>query len=265
MKDHVYRYDTLVCGCGINTLLYCYRSSIPLVISQQQSIFQFDNIKGDFSFLGLPSDEVPTIELWNRLYIILSMSGKIINPLPTQSLRISGKKLTYVTSGNKKILVEFNKIINFEKEQEECMIYDWFAVKSGGQHNFEKLKDPENFFVQFLRFHRSLRKNVRGVKDVVAISKMKKNQLIDTNHTEGMARLKAISMMKQAGIRGRSNGISKRGYKLHYAIKLEHSHREVVPKVRYRMSLKKILQLEQVKGEMWKLTKNLFIPKTLST
>ena len=265
MKDHVYRYDTLVCGSGINTLLYCFYTTSPLIIINQCNVFHFETIKGDFSFLGLSNKEVLSAELWNRLYMILSLSGKIVNPIPTQNIRMDRGKLVYITDGNRKITAEYNKILNFEKEREECMVYDWFAVKSGGKHNFEKLKDPENFFVQLLRFHPSLRKNVRGIKDVIAVSKVKKSYITDFDHSETMARLKATKMMKQAGIRGRSNGTSKRGYKLHYAIKLEHSHREVVPKVKYRMSLKKILQLEQVKGEMWNLTKNLFIPKTHST
>ena len=265
MKDHVYRYDTLVCGSGINTLLYCFYTASPLIITSQCNIFHFETIKGDFSFLGLSNKEVLSVELWNRLYMILSLSGKIANPLPTQNIRMDKGKLVYITGGNKKITAEYNKILKFEKEQEQCMVYDWFAVKSGGKHNFEKLKDPENFFVQFLRFHPSLRKNVRGVKDVIAVSKVNKSNITDFDYSETMARLKATKMMKEAGIRGRSNGTNKRGYKLHYAIKLDHSHREIVPKIKYRMSLKKISQLEKNKGEMWNLTKNLFIPKIPST
>ncbi len=265
MRDHVYQYDTLVCGGGINTLLYCFHTASPLVITNPCNIFHFETIKGDFSFLGLSNKEVLSVELWNRLYMILSLAGKIVNPLPTQNIRMERGKLAYITDGNKKISAEYNKALNFEKEQQECMVYDWFAVKSGGKHDFEKLKDPENFFVQFLRFHPSMRKNVNGIKDVIAVSKVNKENISDFDHSETMARLKAIKMMKQAGIRGRSNGTNKKGYKLHYAIKLDHSHREVIPKVKYRMSMKKIMKIEPKKGEMWNLTKNLFTQKTPST
>jgi hypothetical protein len=221
LRDHVYQYDTLVCGGGINTLLYCFHTASPLVITNPCNIFHFETIKGDFSFLGLSNKEVLSVELWNRLYMILSLAGKIVNPLPTQNIRMERGKLAYITDGNKKISAEYNKVLNFEKEQQECMVYDWFAVKSGGKHDFD--------------------------------------------HSETMARLKAIKMMKQAGIRGRSNGTNKKGYKLHYAIKLDHSHREVIPKVKYRMSMKKIMKIEPKKGEMWNLTKNLFTQKTPST
>ena len=265
MRDHIYEYDTLVCGSGINTLLYCFYTASPLVLTSPCNIFHFETIKGDFSFLGLSSKEVLSAELWNRLYMILSLSGKIVNPLPTQNLRMERGKMVYITDRNKKITAEYNKLLKFETEQEICMVYDWFAVKSGGKHNFEKLKDSENFFVQLLRFHPSMRKNVNGIKDVIAVSKVNKENITDFDHSETMARLKATKMMKEAGIRGRSNGTNKKGYKLHYAIKLEHSHREVVPKIKYRMSVKKIMKIELNKGAMWNLTKNLFIPKTLST
>ena len=265
MRDHIYEYDTLVCGSGINTLLYCFYTASPLILTSPCNIFHFETIKGDFSFLGLSSKEVLSAEFWNRLYMILSLSGKIVNPLPTQNLRMERGKMVYITDRNKKITAEYNKLLKFETEQEICMVYDWFAVKSGGKHNFEKLKDPKNFFVQLLRFHPSMRKNVNGIKDVIAVSKVNKENITDFDHSETMARLKATKMMKEAGIRGRSNGTNKKGYKLHYAIKLEHSHREVVPKIKYRMSVKKIMKIELNKGAMWNLTKNLFIPKTLST
>jgi hypothetical protein len=264
LREHVYYYPCLVRGSTLNSLLYCYKTDTPILIEDCSSPFYFDEVKGDFSFLGYEGDSVRTVELWNRLYMMLSLAGLIINPLPTQNIRIDKGSIVCITQGNKRINITTDKVLKFEKEQKECMVYDWFAVKSGGQHNFEKLKDPENFFVQLLRFHPSLRKNVRNVKDVVAFSKIKKEEITDFNYSEGIARLKVIKMMKEAGIRGKSNGVSKKGYKLHYAIKLEHTHREIIPKMKHRMSLKKILELEQVKGKTWNLTKSLFTQKTLS-
>ena len=264
MREHVYHYPCIVRGSTINSLLYCCKTSTPILIENFSPPFHFDEVSGDFSFLGYSDQTVRTVELWNRLYIVLSLAGLVVNPLPSQNIRFDGSSIVYITQGNKRINISTDKLLNFEKELDECMVYDWFAVKSGGQHDFEKLKDPENFFVQFLRFHPSLRKNVRNVKDVIAISKMDRGDIENINYSEAMARLKTIKMMKEVGIKGKSNGTSKRGYKLHYAIKLEHSHREVVPKIKCRMSLKKIMKIEQAKGKTWKLIKNLFTQKTPS-
>ena len=262
MKDHVYYYPCIIRGSTINSLLNCYKTSTLILIESFNSPFYFEEVKGDFSFLGYGEGTVRAVELWNRLHIALSLSGLLINPLPAQNIRIDKKQITYITHGNKRINIMVDKLVDFEKELEDCIVYDWFAVKSGGQHEVEELKDPENFFVQFLRFHPSLRKNVRNVKDVVAISKIKKTQIDDFNHSEGMARLKSIKMMKEAGIRGKSNGTDKRGYKLHYAIKLEHSHRDIIPQIKHRMSLKKILEIKDKEEAAWKLKANLFTQKT---
>tara|TARA_R110000824_G_scaffold89748_3_gene219777 strand:+ start:1526 stop:2293 length:768 start_codon:yes stop_codon:yes gene_type:complete len=252
----------VVVGSGINSLLFCYRTEIPLLIEKIREPFYFDETQGDFSFLGLETKNVRTAELWNRAYVLLGMAGLILNPLPMQSIRIEDDLITYITPKNKKVVIQTNEIIFFEKERKQYMVYDWFDVKSGGKHNIEKLKDPENFFVQFLRFHSSLRKNVRGVKDVVAISRLSESQIIDLDYTEGLARLKTLSMMKGGNIKGAKGGLDRYGKQRYSPLKIEHSHREVIPKIQHHMSLKKILAAEQTKGKLWNLTKNLFIRTT---
>ena len=250
MNKHVYNHSTVVNGSGINSLLYCFRTETPLLMQRFQGPFYFEETEGDFSFIGLGEGSTRTEALWNRIYFLLCMSGLIINPLPTQNIRIEDNEIIYVTTGNRKVIVEIDEMIEFEKEQEKYLVYDWFDVKSGAKHEFDHLEDSKNFFVQFLRFYPSMRRNVRRAKDVVAISNLTKDDLVDFNYSEGMARLKTIKMMKEAGIRGKSNGISKAGYKLHYAVKLEHSHREAFPKMEYKMSVEEILNLEQSKDPM---------------
>ena len=58
---------------------------------------------------------------------------------------------------------------------------------------------------------------------------MNEAQLQDINYGENLARLKVTAMMKEAGIRGAANGYDTRkpDRRLYYAVKVEHSHREV--------------------------------------
>ena len=51
-----------------------------------------------------------------------------------------------------------------------------------------------------------------------------------TNDELGENNSLALKMMKEAGIKGQSNGTSKSGYKLHYAVKIEHTHRQLIQK-----------------------------------
>ena len=264
MKEHDYRYSSVVYGSGINTLLFSFVTGSPIIIGKEQPIFYFDTIEGDFSFLGLHPTNNDLAEVYNRLYFLLSMSGLLLNPIPVQNIRFNDNGLTYVTERNKRITINFNELVDFEEEEDINDVYDWFAVKSGGQHQFNELIDNSDNFVHKLGFHKSLRKNVTNAKDVISISQMNKQELSDIDYSETIARLKTIAMMKDAGIKGRSNGTSKTGYKLHYAIKLEHMYREVIPRKKYKLSLQQLLNREIKKGAMWNLTKNLFIQKTHS-
>ena len=71
--------------------------------------------------------------------------------------------------------------------------------------------------------------------------------------------------MKEAGIRGQSNGYNKKGLQLHYAVKIEHMYREVYYKYNNGHTIEDILTTELNKGsQLWKLTQNLII-QTLIT
>ena len=115
-------------------------------------------------------------------------------------------------------------------------------------------------------FHPSTRKATRKeIKDVCAVSTISEKYINDPYHSENYARLKTLQMMKDAGIRGQSNGYNKYGKQLHYAIKIEHMYRELYYKYNNGYSIEDILKTELDKeSQLWKLTQNLII-QTLST
>jgi hypothetical protein len=103
------------------------------------------------------------------------------------------------------------------------------------------------------------------MRDILALSDFttKETQMID--HSEGIARIKTLQMMKQAGIRGQSNGFDKEGRRLHYALKIEHTYRENRRKYKPLYSLKDLLKQEPEKEEQWNITKKLFRHKQITT
>ena len=145
-------------------------------------------------------------------------------------------------------------------------MYDWFNVRSGNNHEHKVIIDDENSFVRRLHFYGSRRVGGNGItKDAVAESYMKMSEAKHANHSEGLARLKSITMMKDAGIRGQSNGRNKNGTKLHYAIKLEHTHREFRYDYDKIYTMDDILLTEPERGKTWDLTKRLFRHKQITT
>ena len=144
-------------------------------------------------------------------------------------------------------------------------MYDWFNVRSGNNHNYELLSDDDSF-VNKIHFYTSKRvgRNKR-MKDLVTESFIDRTKTQDIDYGEGIVRLKVLKMMKQAGIRGQSNGYSKTGKQQHYAIRIEHTHREIYEDYVPKISLEHLLGQEPDKGEQWNLTKKLFRHKQITT
>ena len=80
------------------------------------------------------------------------MAGLKINSIPVNNWRIEDKQLVFITSGNKKVMRDFDKVIHFDKEIKEYSVYDWFQVKSGKKHDLDFIYGDSKF-VNKLIFH----------------------------------------------------------------------------------------------------------------
>jgi len=143
---------------------------------------------------------------------------------------------------------------------------DWFNVRSGNNHKHKTIKDEKNSFINRIHFYKSLRLGSNStMKDMIAVSEftIRETQMVD--HSEGIARIKVLDMMKNSGIRGQSNGYSKAGAKVHYALSIEHTYRENRRKYTPKQTLEELLKLEPNKEEQWNITKKLFRHKQITT
>tara|TARA_R110000824_G_scaffold307169_3_gene494656 strand:- start:195 stop:995 length:801 start_codon:yes stop_codon:yes gene_type:complete len=266
VKDHVYEHNTIILGGSFNSLLYSYFSDAPILIADPQPPFEFDEALEDYSFLGFDKEEpLKLINIWNRLYILISMRGNLLNPFEIQNWRLDEGELVVITPQNKKIVTKCNEHLVFDKETGDYNVYDWFDMISGGRHDRKVLEDYGSSFVNKIVFFPSKRPRIYTIKDTVAISKLSEQNLLDIKYSEGIARLKTLDMMKAVGMRGKKNGVNKKGKPLHYALKIQHSYREAKPILKNHMTIREILNIERNKGKMWKLTKDLFTHKTAST
>lgn len=249
-------------GGSINALLYCLKTATPIFIPEPLVPFELNLTFRDYSFLGLePSVELPYV--WERLHFILSMSGLKLNSLPFNNWRTEDKQLIFITKNNKKITRDFNEIIHFDKEKKEYNVYDWFHVRSGKIHNFDLISGDLKF-VNELIFHTPRDpRSYKGGKDVVAVSHMNEDDLANVDYSPGIVRLKVLNMMKGSGIRGKRNGFlnKDKGTYRYYALKIEHVFREVKPEIDSLYSIEEIMNMKQIKEEMWK---NLLFPPQLS-
>lgn len=261
--------DRLVLGGSLESLLYAFVHEIPIVIANPIVPFKLDTLDydDDFRFLGYEhAQEIYKSEMWDRLSFILSMAGLVMMPNTIKNVRQEDEKLVLATQGNSRAILNYNDLISFDEENPEFLhVYDWFDIRSGSKISRTKISDLESF-VKEIYFYQSSRKGMRqGLKDLVTYSKIKKLEIDDYDKSVSFCRLKAISMMKELGMRGNPNGFNKRGTALYYAIKLEHTHREIIKEYKPKYNFKKILSKRKDKGDTWNLARKLFHHRQIST
>jgi len=269
MKQEYY-YNKLVVGGSIEALLYSFVNEVPIIIKDPLVPFELEKVENieDFKFLGYEGfRQVYKSELWDRLTFLLSMNGMVLMPNIIKNIRNENNCFTISTIDNSRIKVKYKEKIEFDKILNSSVnVYDWFDVRSGSVHSHHAISDSKNNFVKKLFFYPSRRfGQTKNRSDVVAFSKVRAEKLLDYENSESYARLKTLKMMRDYGMRGRPNGYNKNGLRLHYAIKIEHSHREIVKNYKPLYSVREILKQRKREGKVWNTTKKLFRHKQIST
>ena len=257
-----FSFDKLIFGGSLESLLYSFVNELPIIISNPIVPFELEKMDydEDFKFLGYEHvRDIYKSEMWDRLSFILSMAGLIMMPNTIKNVRQEDSRLVFATQGNTRTIVNYNKLISFDRENEEfCHIYDWFDIKSGSKISLEKISDSDDF-VKDIYFYRSRRPGqASDRRDLVSYSKVNKSEIYDYERSESYCRLKTIEMMKQSGLRGRPNGYNKNGTAMYYSIKLEHTHRDVIKDYQPKFTFDKILKKRKNEGDVWNLARKLF-------
>ena len=260
-----FHFDELVIGGSLTALLYAYKKNLPILIDIAHVPFILDTcpLDWDLSFIGFKRGvEHPKAQVWDRLSFLLAMSGLVLFPNNIQNFRLEEDKIVIIALDNKRMTVHYNKLIEFDRDvEDDLMVYDWFAVRSGSRHDWEVIPDPSSDLCHLLLFHRSTRPRTRkDVKDVCAVSKVSRRLINEIEWSNVYSRIKTLKMMKEIGIRGTANGYDKKGRTLHYAIDIEFMYREVFEKHNNKISIDEILQYKEIKGtNLWNLTQNLLL------
>ena len=264
-----YNFDKLIVGGSLESLLYSFIHSEKVLLLNP--LYPFEMSKIDYCdslrLVGYDNNrQISKSELWDRLTFILSLTGLVVFPRTIKNHRENENEFVIVTDNNKRIVLSADEVIAFDTiNVDKVFMYDWFNVRSGNNHDYDILVDDDEF-VNKVYFYKSKRigRN-RRMKDIVTESYINKADAQSIDYGEGIARLKTLKMMQDAGIRGQSNGYSKTGKQQHYAIKIEHTHREIYQDYKPAVQLEHLLEQEPDRGEQWDLTKKLFRHKQIST
>ena len=248
LERHIYQKDTIVIGGCLPSLLYAFKNGLPVIFSKPRPPFRYDKIQKDYdlSFLGLePFELYYQKQVWERLLVLLGLSGNLPLSSNASGMRIVDNLLTVTTNNHRVVKFTFDKLVVFDDEgvtglppisgeiKEKNRVIDWVNVRQGAKHQHDEIIGEGNF-VNKIIFYPSDRHDNRKLKDLVAISYLTDEELLDHDYSDTMVKFKVTKMMKSVGIRGGRNGRDVNNperYKF-YAVKVEPSERVVEPDVK---------------------------------
>ena len=230
------------------SLLYAFKHNLPVIFANPKPPFRYDKIEKeyDLSFVGLePLESYYQAQIWERLLLLLGLSGNMPLSSNAVGLRVVDNLLTVTTKNHRIAKFEFSKLVVFDDERitglpllsgeikEKNRVIDWVNVRSGAKHHHNEIFGHGDF-VNHIIFYPSDRTDNKKFKDLVAISYLTDDQILDHEYSDTMAKFKILKMMKSVGIRGARNGRdvnNSEKYK-YYAVKIEPAERVIEPDIK---------------------------------
>ena len=233
-----YKHNQVVIGGNLSALIYSYLNNVPCIINKLSSPHQFEKINNRTQ-----------LELWNKLYFLLSLAGLNLFGDQVQYTRINENEVAVTTLNSKVVKINFKKATVFDDENitglpmsieelykttNKFIVLDWMTARSCMVHDFEYLQ-TENDFVKDVYFYPTERVagNHLNQRDLVAVSHLTTEQLQSFDYSDTYARFKVLKLLKKKGFKGRKNGFlnEKRVY---YSLDLKVEKREIK---KFRMNL----------------------------
>ena len=262
-------FPKLITGGSLESLLYAYMTETPIVITQPYVPFELDIMEDD-SILDLigydRQTSVRKVEVWDRLSFILSMAGLVLMPNNVRTTKHIDKQIVFTLKDNTRMKIGYGTLISFDKHiDEKLKVYDWFSIRSGSKVELDEITDNDNLVSKII-FYPCQRRSAmgRGRKDLVTYSEIPYADIHNYESSESYVRLKTLSMMKEAGLRGKPNGYNNRGRQQVYALKIEHTHREIHKTYKPKYTVVELLNKFNNEKEIWNLTKKLLHQKEIS-
>jgi hypothetical protein len=193
----------------------------------------------------------------------MALSSLLLFPGNVESIREEDDGIAVITKGSRIKKLKTNSLTYFdEKIPDSFDVYDFFDTKLMRRHDRDELLDSDDFVSQ-INFYKSRRDSV-STKDLVASSRLTREQLLDPSYGNGIAKIKVLRMLKSEGITGPLSVRTEK--KIYYKNpKIEFFERVVSGRSRPLHSFKEIYSMKQTEGEEWKMIQKLKARQTTSS
>ncbi len=193
----------------------------------------------------------------------MALSSLLLFPGNVESIREEDDGIAVVTKGSRIKRLKTDTLTYFdEKISDSFNVYDFFDTKLVRRHNHDELLDDDDFVSQ-INFYKSPRDSV-STKDLVASSRMTREQLLDPSYGNGIAKIKVLRMLKSEGITGPMSVRTEK--KIYYKNpKIEFFERVTSERSKPLHSFEDIYNMKQTEGEAWKMIQKLKARQTTSS
>jgi len=246
-------YDNVVVGSDLDAVLYAFVNDYPIFYTVPRQPFRFDYFepKVKLDFLGIPHEKrrhncvdtkfisgIPKTLLWERLLFLMSMRGLVPLSNLCQRMRCTNNEIMFSNDYSKILEVNFNNCHYFgddnsagfikraKLDEQQYICYDYIAFNKGGKHEIDLIHTGDDFVSEIWFYSSDRIDGNTPVRDACAVSKLTKQQLLDFDFSQTMARFKTMQHMKDNGMRGKLNGYTKKGTPRHYDFRTTSIRRE---------------------------------------
>ena len=240
LKTFCFKWQEITIGGNLNAIVHANLYGSKILSLCEPSLSPFDTFCS-FSDLDLEGANLSEGKLncFERLSYSLALKGGVPFSGKATAVKIDApsNRLTVITNSALTFDIEYTSLrifdtegvrgipFGWEEKTDSYRVLDWFDVRSGAKHEHQYLEDSKSSFINRVYFYLSPRiDGNKQYKDLMAESILTKEQLHHPDYSDSIARLKVMGLMKQAGIRGTSNGA-----KQFLPIKIELSQRDVLP------------------------------------
>ena len=249
--------NSVVVGNSLECALYCWKTQSKCLIQKPSYVFAHDLSLSDYDFSYMNTD-CPKIFFDNLLFCLgfTSLSlfhGNIENVRETES------GLEVITKRNRRVEIKTKEVVWFDQlNRQKNNVYDFFDIREmTGADSDRYIFDNSNFANQ-VDFYLSSRSNNGVGRDMVVSSIMTPEELLNPDFGHGIVMLKTIRELRKLGVAGKFSW-ERNGKKYYKRLKLEFSKRVVSPFVDTMYDFDYVYNLNQKRGEEWKMLEKLLM------
>ena len=243
------RLSKVIIGGSIEAMLYAWRTQTKILVQEKKYVFRFD---GKFFPTTFPDFDCSNPKhLSSNLAFALSLGGLMPYGGNIENIRIDNKDIKVISKGNRRVEIEADEIIHFDKRLNDYEAYDFFDSRIMRAHDVSEILDDTHDFIKKINFYLSPRASNGVTKDFVGSSNLSHKQLLSPDYGPGIAKIKVMRMLKEAGLKGSLSQVYK-GKEYYKNPKIEFHKRVVTQRYEPIYSFNTIYNMNQQEGKAWK-------------